>query len=128
MNATPSPVSGTPQPASEWTKAARPGLAVRPAGHPVRTPTVVAVIALSWLGLLVHNPAELTVQARLGPTTVVPTAVYLLLAAGWMSPARRVAAWPLLGLGGCTRSAAGFADPAADRTEPAPSRRVSRAW
>jgi hypothetical protein len=99
MNATPSPVSGIPQRAREWPEDARPGLGVRPVGHPVRILTVVAVVALSWLGLVVHNLAELTVQARLGPATVAPAAVYLLLAAGWLSPARRVAAWLLLGWG-----------------------------
>jgi hypothetical protein len=72
---------------------------VRAARQPVAVPTVVAAIALSWLGLAVHNLAELTGQARLGPATLGPTAVYLLLAAGWLSPGRRVAAWLLLGWG-----------------------------
>jgi len=71
----------------------------RPSEHPVAAPTVVAGIALSWLGLVIHNLAELTGQARLGPQTVAPTAVSLLLAAGWLSPGRRVAAWLLLGWG-----------------------------
>jgi hypothetical protein len=57
---------------------------MRPAAHPVAVPTVVAAIALSWLGLAIHNLAELTGQARLGPATLVPTAAYLLLAAGWL--------------------------------------------
>lgn len=72
---------------------------MRAARHPVAVPTVVAAIALSWLGLAVHNLVELTGQARLGPATLGPTAVYLLLAAGWLSPGRRVAAWLLLGWG-----------------------------
>jgi hypothetical protein len=72
---------------------------VRPADQPVAVPTVIAAIALSWLGLVVHNLAELTDQARLGPATLAPTAVYLLLTAGWLSRLRRVAAWLLLGWG-----------------------------
>jgi hypothetical protein len=72
---------------------------VRPADHPVAVPTAVAVSLLSWLGLVIHNLAELAGQARLGPATLVPTAVWLLLAAGWLSPGRRVAAWLLLGWG-----------------------------
>jgi hypothetical protein len=35
----------------------------------------------------------------LGPETVGPTAVYLLLAASWLTPARRAAGWLLLGWG-----------------------------
>ena len=72
---------------------------MQPARHPVATPTVVAAITLSWLGLAIHNLAELPGQARLGPATLGPTAAYLLLAAGWLSPGRRVAAWLLLGWG-----------------------------
>jgi hypothetical protein len=99
MNRPPSPVSRMPQPACQRPEEVQRERAVWPAGHPVGTPTVVAALALSWLGLAVHNLAELGVQARLGPETVVPTAVYLLLAAGWLFPARRVAAWLLLGWG-----------------------------
>lgn len=70
---------------------------MRPADQvAVRT---VAAIALSWLGLVIHNLAELTGQARLGPATLLPAVAYLLLAAGWLSPGRRVAAWLLLGWG-----------------------------
>lgn len=72
---------------------------MRPADHPAAVPTVVAAIALSWLGLVIHNLAELTGQARLGPATLVPTTAYLLLGVGWLSPGRRVAAWLLLGWG-----------------------------
>lgn len=72
---------------------------MRPADHPVTVPTLVAAIALSWLGLVIHNLVELTGQARLGPATVVPTAVWLVLAAGWLSRVQRVAAWLLLGWG-----------------------------
>lgn len=73
--------------------------AARPADHPAAVPTVVAAIALSWLGLVIHNLAELTGPARLGPATLVPTTAYLLLGVGWLSPGRRVAAWLLLGWG-----------------------------
>lgn len=72
---------------------------MRPADHPVAVPTVVAAIALSWLGLVIHNLAELTGQARLGPATLLPTTVWLLLAAGWLVPGRRLVAWLLLGWG-----------------------------
>ncbi len=72
---------------------------MRPFDQPVTVPTAVAASALSWLGLVTHNLAELTGQARLGPATLLPTAVLLLLAAGWLSPGRRVAAWLLLGSG-----------------------------
>ena len=72
---------------------------MRPARHRVPTRSVVAASWLSWLGLLVHNLAELPGRARLGLATVVPTAVYLLLTAGWLSPARPVAAWLLAGWG-----------------------------
>ena len=65
---------------------------MRPFDQPVTVPTAVAASALSWLGLVIHNLVELTGQARLGPATLLPTAVYLLLAAGWLSPGRRVAA------------------------------------
>jgi hypothetical protein len=72
---------------------------VRPCDRPVAVPTVVAVSSLSWLGLVIHNLAELTGQARRAPATLAPTAVYLLLAAGWLSRVRRVTAWLLLGWG-----------------------------
>jgi hypothetical protein len=57
---------------------------------------VFAVLGLSWLGLVVHNLADLGAQVLLGPETVAPTAVYLLLAADWMTPARRPAVWLML--------------------------------
>jgi hypothetical protein len=72
---------------------------VRAARQPVAVPTLVAAITLSWLGLVIHNLTELLGQARLGPAILGPTAAYLLLAAGWLSPGRPVAAWLLLGWG-----------------------------
>ena len=47
---------------------------MKPADHPVAVPTAVAAVALSWLGLVIHNLAELPGQARLGPATIAPTA------------------------------------------------------
>jgi hypothetical protein len=72
---------------------------VRSTEHPVRTSIVVSAIGLSWLGLFIHNLADLSGQVLLGPETVGPTAVYLLLVAGWLTPARRAAGWLLLGWG-----------------------------
>jgi hypothetical protein len=46
-----------------------------------------------------HNLADLGGQVLLGPETVGPMAVYLLLAAGWLTPARRAVGWLLLGWG-----------------------------
>jgi hypothetical protein len=74
-------------------------VAVRSADHPARTSIVLSVIGLSWLGLLIHNLADLVTQALYGPETVGPTAVYLLLAAGWLTPAQHAAGWLLLGWG-----------------------------
>ncbi|HEY5882839.1 MAG TPA: hypothetical protein VIU11_28290 [Nakamurella sp.] len=63
---------------------------------PIRTSTVLAVLGLSWLGLVIHNLADLGPQVLLGPETVAPTVVYLLLAAAWTTPARRPVAWLML--------------------------------
>jgi hypothetical protein len=71
---------------------------VRVVERPVAVPIVVAIV-LSWLGLVIHNLAELTGPARLGPATLLPTVACLLLAAGWLSLGRRVLAWLLLGWG-----------------------------
>jgi hypothetical protein len=72
---------------------------VRSADRPARTAIVISVIGLSWLGLVIHNLADLGGQVLLGPETVGPTAVYLLLATGWVTPARRAVGWLLLGWG-----------------------------
>jgi hypothetical protein len=61
--------------------------------------SVIAGAALSWLGLLVHNAADLPARVLVGPETPAPTVVYLLLVAGLLAPARRVAGWLLLGWG-----------------------------
>lgn len=69
---------------------------MRVADDPPRTSTVFVVLGLSWLGLVIHNLADLGAQVLFGPETVAPTAVYLLLAAAWMNPARRPVAWLML--------------------------------
>jgi hypothetical protein len=62
----------------------------------VTTPTLLAALGLSWLGLAIHNVAELGAPILLRPETLGPTAVYLLLAAGWPSPVRHGASRMLL--------------------------------
>ena len=69
---------------------------MRTAHDPPRTPTVFTALGLSWLGLAIHNWADLGAQVLPGPETVAPTAVTLLLAAAWMTPARRPAAGLML--------------------------------
>jgi hypothetical protein len=58
---------------------------------------VCVAAALSWLGLYVHNVADLPGQTMLRPESAGPAIVTLLLIGCWISPARRVAAWLLLG-------------------------------
>jgi hypothetical protein len=63
-------------------------------------PIVMMVLVLAaWLGFVVHNVTELGVQTLRAPDTVVPTAVYLALAMVWLSPARPVGTWLLIGWG-----------------------------
>lgn len=64
-----------------------------------RTPIVLAAVVLSWLGFLAHNLADLPGQTPLSPESAYPTLVYVLLAAAWFTPARRITAWLLLGWG-----------------------------
>jgi hypothetical protein len=64
-----------------------------------RTRTVMAAAALSWLGLFVHNVADLPGQTPLSPETAYPTVALLLIVLAWPSRARRAAAWLLLGWG-----------------------------
>jgi hypothetical protein len=66
------------------------------AENPGRTATVFACLGLSWLGLLIHNIADLGVPVLLGPDTLAPTAVYPLLAAAWLTLVRRPVAWLML--------------------------------
>lgn len=63
----------------------------------VRTWVVVWAIGLSWWGLLIHNLADLGPGVLLGPETLVPTAVCVLLAAGLATPARPAARVLLVG-------------------------------
>jgi RND superfamily putative drug exporter len=63
------------------------------------TVIVMATAALSWLGLYVHNVADLPGQNLLSAETAYPTAVLLLFISGWFTPVRRLAAWSLLGWG-----------------------------
>jgi hypothetical protein len=58
---------------------------------------VFTATAVSWLGLCVHNAGSLGAQSLLAGDTIYPTIVYLVIAAGWLSPWRAIAAWILLG-------------------------------
>lgn len=60
---------------------------------------VLAAAALSWLGLLIHNVADLPGQTLLSPESAYPAAVLTVIVALWFSAGRRVAAWLLLGWG-----------------------------
>ena len=72
---------------------------MRSTDQPIPTSILLSMIGLSWLGLLVHNLAELGGHVLLGPETTGPTTVYLLLAASWLTSARRAVARLLLGWG-----------------------------
>jgi hypothetical protein len=72
---------------------------MRSTDHATPTWVVFSMIGMSWLGLAVHNAAELGGTALLEPETTGPTAVLVLLAAGWFTSFRRVAEWMLLGWG-----------------------------
>ena len=67
---------------------------------------VAALLALSWLGLFVHNSIELPALNLLSPENSLPALVAVLLFAGWwLLPTRRLAAalllvWGLLHLVG----------------------------
>jgi hypothetical protein len=69
--------------------------------NPVQAPpaTIVAAAGTSWLGFIIHNVGELPAGALLGPDTIAPTAVYLLLLGSWWWPGPRTASWLLLGWG-----------------------------
>ena len=65
-----------------------------------RTGWVAASTALAWLGLYVHNVAELPGQTLLSPETSLPTLITLVLfLACWSFAPRRVAMWLLCGWG-----------------------------
>jgi hypothetical protein len=63
------------------------------------TGSVAAAALLSWLGLFVHNLADLPGQTLRSPETAYPTVALLLVFLAWLSPARRAAVWLLLGWG-----------------------------
>lgn len=60
---------------------------------------VAAAAVLSWLGLVVHNIADLPGQTLLSPETALPTVVYLVLLSLWLLSPRSVTSWLLLGWG-----------------------------
>lgn len=64
-----------------------------------RLTVMAAAVLTAWLGFVIHNMTELGARALGRPDTLVPTAVYLLLAVVWLSPARRAGTWLLLGWG-----------------------------
>lgn len=60
----------------------------------------LGAVLLSWLGLFVHNIADLPGQTVLSPESAYPTLIYLVLVAVWFVPRwRRIATWSLLGWG-----------------------------
>lgn len=62
---------------------------------------VGAAAFLSWLGLFIHNLADLPGQTLLSAETALPGLVYLVVGAAWITwPAgRRVVAWILFAMG-----------------------------
>ena len=60
---------------------------------------VYAAAAISWLGFLVHNVADLPGQTLLSPETLVPSLVTAALVVAYAAGWRRVAAVGLLGYG-----------------------------
>ncbi|KAA9148472.1 hypothetical protein F6B41_07855 [Microbacterium lushaniae] len=55
--------------------------------------------ALGWVGLLVHNLADLPAQTIVSPESGIPLAFSVVLVAAWFTRLRLVAAWALLGWG-----------------------------
>jgi hypothetical protein len=61
---------------------------------------VAAATALAWLGLSIHNIADLPGQSLLSPETALPMLVYLVLfLAWWRFPRQRLTLWLLFGWG-----------------------------
>ena len=57
----------------------------------------MATVALAWLGLVVHNIADLPDQTVLSPETAMPSLVWLLALGAWAVPRTRTAGlWALL--------------------------------
>jgi hypothetical protein len=54
---------------------------------------------VSWLGLYIHNVAELPHQTPLSPESAIPAAILLPLVGLWFSRYKRTATWLLQGWG-----------------------------
>ena len=54
---------------------------------------------LGWVGLFLHNLADLPDQTIVSPESLIPLLVTLALVAAWFTSWRPVAAWALLGWG-----------------------------
>ncbi|MCQ2000373.1 hypothetical protein [Arthrobacter zhaoxinii] len=59
-------------------------------------PWLPALAVLSWLGLLVHNLADLPGQTLLSPESFLPLVLLLALLVLWFTPRRLWAAWGML--------------------------------
>jgi hypothetical protein len=57
---------------------------------------IAALLALSWLGLFIHNSIELPSLNLLSPENSLPALVAVLLFIGWWLPTRRLPAGLLL--------------------------------
>ena len=64
------------------------------------TGLVLTAAAVSWLGLYLHNVADLPNQSMLSAESAYPAVVLLLLVGGRFTRARRSATWLLLGWAG----------------------------
>jgi len=61
---------------------------------------VAASVVLAWLGMAMHNMADLPGQTILSPETSLPALVtFVLFLAWWRFPFTRVTTWLLLGWG-----------------------------
>lgn len=65
----------------------------------MRTARIPTAVVLSWLGLFIHNVADLPGQTPLSPETAYPGLIYLVLLAAWFTRAQVLAARMLLGWG-----------------------------
>lgn len=69
----------------------------RVARRPVEGAGVVLAAAISAVGLVVHNFADLAGQTVLSPESPYPTLLTAALGAIWLTPIRWAATWALLG-------------------------------
>lgn len=65
--------------------------------RPVEGAGVVLAAAVSAVGLVVHNFADLPGQTVLSPESLYPMLLTAALVAIWFTPSRRAATWALLG-------------------------------